>query len=53
MKKIYQNPVAVIVSFDKENMVTVSGTVEPEDVVGGLTEVNHNGSTAWIPDWNQ
>lgn len=52
MKKTYQNPVAVIVNFDKENMVTVSGTT-PEEVVGGLTEVNHNGSTAWIPDWNQ
>jgi len=53
MKKEYQQPKALIAAFEKEDMITVSGTVEPEEVVGGLTEVNHNGSTAWIPDWNQ
>jgi hypothetical protein len=53
MKKPYEQPIVVVSIFNKENMITASGTVEPEEVVGGLTEVNHNGSTAWIPDWNQ
>ena len=53
MKQEYQPPKALISAFDKEDIITASGNADPEDVVGGLTEVNHSGSTAWIPDWNQ